>query len=54
MALSLGDRGRLLGQITISVDSPNILAIDSMLDEQLRNVGWLPEKRKKMIQRLRG
>ncbi len=53
MALPPGDRMRLLSQIVLCVDSPNILAIDSMLDEQLRNVGR-PEKRKKMIQRLRG
>jgi hypothetical protein len=53
IALSSGDRAQLLAQIILCVDSPNILAIDDMLDQQLRNIGR-PEKRKKMIQRLRG
>lgn len=53
VALSPTDRAQLLRQMMISADSPNILEIDSILDRELRNIAR-PEKRKTIIQRLRG
>ena len=42
----------LLNRITLCSNGPNILAVDAMLDEAIRNIAR-PDKRRLMVQRLR-
>jgi hypothetical protein len=52
LSLTSGTRIDLLDRITLCSNGPNILAVDAMLDEAIRNIAR-PDKRRIMVQRLR-